>query len=280
VAPVTALTDEQRETLSQLAQLWEGTRYCLIGATALACQMDFRRQTNDLDISVAVSLDDLSHRLRTAEGWTRHRTKEHEWRSPAGIKVDVLPAADELLEAGAVEWPESGTRMSLVGFRLALARPIPLEIVPGVLVPVAPVAVIALLKMVAYLDRPHERERDLEDLAFLFEEYAAEDDERRYSSEVIHAGLRFETASAFLLGWDLGHLINSKERDSVEGFIMRVMDEKDPTATQGRMARLGPPAWEGDADQLLARAGAFRAGLLGAFSRPPGVQMARAEGDT
>jgi predicted nucleotidyltransferase len=266
VAHLTSLTDQQRETLCQLAQLWEGTRFCLIGATALACQMDFHRQTNDLDISVAVSLEALSHRLRTAEGWTRHTRKEPEWRSPAGIKVDVLPAADELLKVGAVEWPESGTRMSLVGFRLALERAVPLEVAPGVSVPVAPVAVIGLLKMVAYLDRPHERERDLEDLAFLLEEYAADDDERRYSPEVISAGLRFETASAFLLGHDLGELVDSRERECVERFVKLLMDETDPSATQGRMARLGPPSWECDADTLLARVDALRLGLSTGFA--------------
>ena len=256
-----ALTDGQRETLCQLATLWEGTPFCLIGATALACQMDFHRQTNDLDISVAVSLEDLSNQFRAAGGWTRHPSKEHEWRSPTGIRVDVLPATEELLAAGVVEWPESGTRMSLIGFRLAFEKAVPLEVDAGVFVPVPPAAVIALLKMVAYLDRPHERERDLEDLAFLLEEYTSEDDERRYSPDVIRAGFRFETASAFLLGCDLGDLVWSREREYVEQFILRVRDENDQSVTQGRMARLGPPSWHRDPDELLARIDAFRAGL-------------------
>ncbi len=35
----------------------------------------------------------------------------------------------------------------------------------GLSVPIAPVPVIAVLKMISYLDRPAERERDLRDLA-------------------------------------------------------------------------------------------------------------------
>jgi predicted nucleotidyltransferase len=258
---VTAFTTGQCQALRQLAELWNDTRFCLIGASALACQIDLPRQTNDLDISVSVSLDELAARLPRLDGWRRNPTKEHEWLSSAGIKVDVLPAAPLLLAAGEVIWPNTGARMNLTGLRLALERGMAFEVEPGLSIPVAPVAVITVLKMISYLDRPAERERDLHDLAYIFEDYVSPDNERRFAPEVLDAGVEFEHASAYLLGHDLRQLVNGAERNGVEAFVARVRDERHPSGTQGKMARLGPSSWNGDADELMARVEAFVLGF-------------------
>jgi len=205
---VIAFTPDQCQALRQFAELWSDTKFCLIGASALACQIDLPRRTDDLDISVAVSLDKLAAGLPRLDGWRRDPKKEHEWLSPAGIKVDVLPAGPSLLAAGEVVWPGTGARMNLTGLRLALERSITFEVEAGLLIPVAPVEVIAVLKMISYLDRPEERERDLYDLAFILEDHVAPDNERRFAPEVLDAGVAFEHASAYLLGYDLRGLVN------------------------------------------------------------------------
>jgi len=264
---VIAFTTGQCQALREFAELWSDTGFCLIGASALACQIDLPRQTDDLDISVSVSLDELAAGLPRLDGWRGTLEKEHEWLSPAGIKVDVLPAGRSLLAAGELIWPGTGTRMNLTGLRLALDEAIAFEVEPGLSIPVAPVAVIAVLKMISYLDRPEERERDLHDLAHILEDHVAPDNERRFTPEVLDAGVRFEHASAYLLGHDLRGLVNSAERKGVQDFLARVRDERHPSATQGKMARLGPFSWNQDPDELLARVEAF---VLG-FDRDPGA---------
>jgi predicted nucleotidyltransferase len=260
---VIAFTTAQIQALRQLAELWKDTRFCLIGASALACQINLPRRTDDLDISVSVSLDELAAGLPRLEGWKRSPRKEHEWLSPAGIKVDVLPAGPSLLAVGEVIWPATGARMNLTGHRLALERGISFEVEPGTSIPVAPVAVIAVLKMISYLDRPAERERDLHDLAYMIEDYVPPDSERRFASEVLDAGVEFEHASAYLLGHDLRQVVNDAERKGVTAFVARVRDERHPSATQARMARLGPSSWKRDSDELLARVEAFVLGFGG-----------------
>jgi len=251
----------QCQALRQLAELWSDTKFCLIGASALACQIDLPRPTDDLDISVSVSLDELAAGLPRVDGWKRNLEKEHEWLSPAGIKVDVLPAGPSLLAARELIWPGTGVRMNLTGLRLALENGITFEVEPGLWIPVAPVAVIAVLKMISYLDRPGERERDLQDLAYILDDHVSPDNERRFAPEVLDAGMGFEQASAYLLGLDLRALVNDAERKGVEDFLARVRDERHPSATQGRMARLGPPSWNQDPDELLARVEAFVLGF-------------------
>jgi predicted nucleotidyltransferase len=236
----------------------------VIGASALACQIDLPRHTGDLDISVSVSLDELAASLPLLEGWKRHPKKEHEWLSPAGVKVDVLPAGPGLLAAGEIIWPSTGARMNLTGMRLALATDNTLQIDSGLSIRVAPVPVIAVLKMISYLDRPAERERDLHDLAYILENHVPADDDRRFAAEVVDTGIPWEHASAYLLGHDLRALVNARERGVVDNFVTRVRDERHPLATQGRMARLGPRSWNQDPDELIARIDAFMAGFGGA----------------
>jgi predicted nucleotidyltransferase len=198
---VNPLTKDQADALRQLADLWKDTRFCLIGASALACQMELPRKTGDLDISVSVSLDELEAALPRLHAWRRNPGKEHEWLSPKGIKVDVLPAGPALIAAGEIVWPGTGARMNLTGMRLALERGVTFEVEAGLWIPVAPVPVIAVLKMVSYLDRPAERERDLHDIAHILENYVSPDDERRFAPEV-PCRSRYERQRV-LLGLDL-----------------------------------------------------------------------------
>lgn len=78
---MSAFTTSQTLALRQLAELRVDTRFCLIGASALACQIDLPRQTDDLDMSVSVSIDEIAAGLPRLGGWKRHPKKEHEWLS-------------------------------------------------------------------------------------------------------------------------------------------------------------------------------------------------------
>lgn len=261
--PRTPFSDEQARVLASLAKLWSDRPWCLIGANALACHLEQHwRVTRDIDISVAVGLKALVTRLGGLAGFRRDPHLECRWIGPGSVKLDVLPASRALLVAGEVVWPETGTHMNLLGFRLALEKRRPFHVTEDLSVDVAPLAVVGLLKMVSYLDRPREREHDLADLAYILEEYLPPVDDRRFASEVYDARLDYHQASAYAFGRDLGGLLNGAERAAVEAFLERVRDERDPTSTQARMARLGPRAWHGEPELLLSRIEAFDRGLL------------------
>lgn len=142
-----------------------------------------------------------------------------------------------------------------------------MEVASDLSIRVAPVPVVGLLKIVAYQDQPQARTRDLEDLAHIFDEHVRADDQRRYSDEVPEAGLEFEVVSAFLLGRDMGSLVNSEERGAVTSFIAKVRDENDPHATQARMANVAPVSWRRKPEALLARFDAFDRGLVSVVSQ-------------
>lgn len=252
----------QIAALRALLELWPDKPVTLVGASALGCAMDMRwRTTYDLDVSVAISIKEYPAGLETLVGWSRHPALEHEWLAPQNIKVDIIPAGPELLKAGRLVWPESGMEMSLIAFRLAFEYSETIAIARDLSVQVAPVPVIAVLKTLAYQDRPTERRADLEDLAYILEDYLPPEAEERFSEKVIRLNLSYEETSSFLLGQRIAAIANDPEKQAVLKFISKVEDDEDPHGTQARMASLGPPRWNRDPETLLQRIRAFKLGL-------------------
>ncbi len=232
-----ALTEAQRSTLRRLSGVWRDLDFVLVGASAIKVwRPDYLRETNDLDVSVAIDLDAHPAGLDEAPGWRPDPRLPHRWYSPEGIAVDVLPAGPKILEAGRIDWAD-GCSMNMTGFGHALSRA-ELRDVGGIQVAVAPLDVLALLKAIAYLDRPVERGRDLEDLAYLLGNYVDGDDPRRW--EETPESLDFHHGPAFLLGRDMSRWLTDHERTALQDFLNRARDEADAHATGGRMARRLP----------------------------------------
>lgn len=152
--------------------------------------------------------------------------------------------------------------MNLAGMRLAVATRIPVR-TGNIEVPVATIPAIALLKMAAFLDRPDARERDLEDLAFLLERYVPDEDDRRFSDAVLDAGILDESASAFLLGIDVGALVRRMdERELVTRFLETALGDEERHTILGKMARLGPASLRLGRERPRERIAAFQRGFL------------------
>jgi len=252
-----AFAPAQTQTLLDLRKGLYDVRVVLVGAAALACQMDMRwRTTKDLDLTVVAEEADLAERLRGLN-WHRHPRYEQRWTSKQGIIVDALPAAPASLAEGKLVFTESGHVMSLVGFDLALAHVLVLPLDGTTNLDVATVPVIAVLKMASWLDRPAERERDLDDLAHILDDYLEPDDLRRWEDDLIESGLSHEDQSAFALGQDVARIAAQAHHETIERFLAAVSDEA--SAHDALFARC---FGGGDATEVLAnRLRAFRSGL-------------------
>jgi predicted nucleotidyltransferase len=174
---------------------------------------------------------------------------------------DQLRALDELSTVAFPDVPivvVGAHTMSLVGFEHVFVRPELFE-VEGQRILVARPDVLALLKIVAYLDRPAEREHDLGDLLFLTEQFVAADDERRWNQEILDRQLPFDEAGAFLLGRAMAEFAGPRDREALGRFFNCVADGSD--ATLARLLRVAPPSCRGSEERVLARIDALRTGL-------------------
>lgn len=227
------LTPQQAEDLHELQTACESfaVDLVIIGATAYRVFLDDPyRTTEDVDIAIALDLDgwpeftsDLVKR-----GWKQRQNLEHRWRGPHGSLVDIIPAGSKLRGQGRLVWPRSEMTMSLVGFNHVFADSIEHEFAPDLRIKVVPLPVLALLKILAYMDNPHARQKDIEDFVEILQRYE-QDGERRFCDAVFDAGVSFDDAGAFLLGTDFARLCTSDESLLVENFIAVADDDEHPT---------------------------------------------------
>lgn len=253
---------EEIGALRTLVRVWSMDRFVLIGASALRCTLGMRwRVTHDLDSALAVNLDRYPAGLDRVPGWSRHPHREHTWIAPGDVEVDVIPIGDVGKPAAKVIWPVSGFEMALTGLHIAFEHATTVAIAPGLATRVAPPEIVALLKMVAYLDRPYERERDLQDIAWILDDFIADTDDRRFADDILDLGLHFDQVSPYLLGARLASLVGARERSVVLRFLELVKRKGDPAATQARMLVNAPPSWHREPEELLSRIAAFERGL-------------------
>jgi len=143
------LTIEQTADLKQLRTVAErfAAEVMLIGAAALLCFIDLGRFTRDIDLVVALDLEDFaafSVQLQV-RGWTHDVGAEQRWRGPCGSLIDLIPAGPNLRAARKIVWPKSPFEMSLAGFEHVFARSVPIPFDPDVRFKVAPPPVVTLL---------------------------------------------------------------------------------------------------------------------------------------
>jgi predicted nucleotidyltransferase len=246
------LTPAQVAALREVDAVFRSRPVVVIGATALGFYYDMSwRKTADVDLAIAVELDEFPLGLTDRVGWKPGRY-EHEFISPLGVKLDILPAGPKLVAAGVLRWP-SGHTMNLEGFDLAFSEAVPHETTDDYAVLVAPPPVVAVLKMAAYLDRPADRGRDLTDLGHLLDSYI-DDESARWFTEGADAG-EYELVPAYVLGLDVARVAKAAHAALVERFLEAVGDPDAPVHAE--MERRGPARWRTEKRALERRLDAF-----------------------
>ncbi len=258
------LTEEQLADLIQLQGICNDLRAELVIIGAIAYKFRFpnvERYTADIDLTVALDLDEfaeLETRMAQAD-WSRENNREHRWKSALGTLVDLLPAGVRLRTAKKLVWPKRQFSMSLVGFEHVFSEAISVKVNESLTLKVASARVLALLKIVAFLDRPYERERDLRDLRGMLSEYE-EQSERLFSDEIQAAELAdFSLAPAFLLGVDLVSVCTTEEAAVVDAFLSTISDEND--ALRMVFARAGRRPADREEEAAGTQLAAFAQGL-------------------
>jgi predicted nucleotidyltransferase len=156
--------------------------------------------TNDVDVTVVVesradfeTLKDRLERFRFTRTEVPHRMLH-----ATGGRVDILPFSEAIAPAGRLEL-QAGRPLNMAGFEHAVPSAIAMAIDGGLTLPLVPLPLHALLKLVAFSDRAEPK-----DLAGVFHclRHYLEGDERRYGAEHNGTGVPFEYTGAYLLGLD------------------------------------------------------------------------------
>lgn len=249
------LLPEQAKALRELQEICSELRsdVVLIGAIAYRVWVhDEDRTTEDLDAVVALDLDEMAplRELLTACGWRPDAKREHRWHSAESVRLDLMPVGPKARQTKELIWPVAETRMSLVGYDHVFEDAVECDIGSGLKARVVPLVTLVLLKIVSYMDDPETRQKDLQDIASIMDKFE-EDGDRRFSDEVLDAGVQYDVAGAFLLGRDLARLCTSQDEIAVVSRFLRELSGGDHP-TFNKLSRLAFRGRE-NKDELLVQ---------------------------
>lgn len=254
---VVTLTSAQVEALRPLLEEGAAPRFVLIGATALSVHVPLERPTYDVDLVLVAAPSEYEPWFER-HGWRQLPKHAHRWVRD-NVYADVLPATEDVVRARQVTFKD-GAVMSTLGFDLVLAHAQSMPVANTMLrIEVASLATLVVLKIAAWLDRPIERTKDLDDFMHTLRRALPEDAECRWDPEhpVGASGLDFEFQSALHVGLEVGRAISGHHDVLVNRFLKHAQDEE--SACFGRLA-LAYRAFEDAATKTRHALQAFNAG--------------------
>ena len=204
-----------------------GVPFGIVGALVPELLLDVQpyRMTNDLDLAVVVeslaNFDLLKERLADY-GFTRTR-RPHRLDHRDGGWVDILPVNETIARDG-LEL-EDGFVLNMAGFGHVVPNAVPVAIDGGPTLPLAPLPLYVLLKLVAFSDR--KEPKDLAGVLHCLEHYL-EDDDRRYGVDHDDEGVPYEYTGAYVVGVEARPFLDEPLSEVVEAVLDRI---DDPDAT-------------------------------------------------
>ncbi len=191
----------------------------IVGALVPELLLDVQppRRTNDVDVAVVVEglgdFDLLKDRLADY-GFTRTR-RSHRLDHRDGW-VDILPFNEAITRDGLQL--EEGLTLNMAGFGYVVPNAVAVPIEGGPTLPLAPLPLYVLLKLVAFSDR--EEPKDLASVLHCLEHYL-EDDDRRYGVDHDGEGVPYEYTAAYLVGDEAKPFLDASVSVSVNAVLNR-----------------------------------------------------------
>ena len=203
-----------------------------------------RRATEDVDFGVAVENWKQYEYLKASLAKTRSFKFDQKieqrmwWKSEHGeMKIDLIPFGGVETEQGEIAFPPNGDfEMNIAGFAEVYQDSIEIELSDGFKVKIASLSGLALLKFIAFNDRPHVRRRDIQDIWFIARNYMEADNEYRLydktqDGDLLTDDFDYELCGARLLGRDIAKMLN----DKTQKIVVKLLSEE---TDGGRLIKL------------------------------------------
>jgi predicted nucleotidyltransferase len=139
---------------------------------------------------------------------------------------------------GRIILENGGRPITTIGFIKALENSIEVQTGDGFKFKVASIPGLVLLKLVAFYDRPPERDRDIQDIWFVLKRYFDIGNEDRLYDEHVdlfeERDFDLERAAARMLGRDVAQLL----ADETKSIILDTLSEEEPDEGLNRMVKV------------------------------------------
>lgn len=218
----------------------------VVGATArdLILEHEYgikpKRSTTDVDFAVAVETwaqyELLKKALLDTKQLEFNKNTLNFRKLSSGVLIDIVPFGGVESPPGRIAFePHKDPKMTTAGFTEAYDAAIDVRLSPDLTIKVVSLSGLALLKIIAWYDRPNDRERDIQDLWILLKQYLNAGNRDRLFGEhldLIDDDFDDELAGARVLGRDVAKLLT----DQTRSIVMSVLNEEAPGKGIRRMA--------------------------------------------
>lgn len=240
--------------------------YYLIGVSAIALQLlkegiKPSRGTKDIDFAVMVSSLKEYDTIRDALSIRGFKAVVAPWTfysEQFKVAIDLLPFG-EIEENNTDNFNERYTDLHVLGFREVMEEAVPVEIEEKI-ANVPPLPGMVILKLIAWSDRPEERENDLSDILRIIQHYYtlnwAEIVEKHFDT-LEHDPFDQLLIAAEVLGRNSRLYLQKSE--AISARVMNVLASNSERASQSAISRV----WARKLDKEIAYAYA----LLCAFQK-------------
>jgi len=146
----------------------------------------------------------------------------------------------------------------MAGFGQVVPNAISIAIEGGPTIPITPLPLYVLLKLVAFSDR--KQPKDLASVRHCLQHYL-EDDDRRYGAEHEGRGVPFEFTCAYLLGVDARRFLDEPLERAARGVLRGFRDPDADYVTITAMETGRIPTEDRDRVEIFERFRWFRVGI-------------------
>lgn len=203
--------------------------FCVIGALVPELLLGVRPRTFTKDADVTVILDSLADfdrlKERLSEFGFERTNRPYRLTHRSGGWGDVLPYSEHLAPTGRLHLGRD-LSFNMAGFDQVLPNAIEVRVTSDLTVPVTPLPLYVLLKLVAFEDR--KEPKDLSSVLHCLRHYAEQDD-RRYGLDHNGNAVPFEHTTAYLLGQD-GRRFQAPPLSAVIVSVLNEFDSPDAAA--------------------------------------------------
>lgn len=151
-----------------------------------------------------------------------------------------------------------GKVLNMAGFGQVVPNAISIAIEGGPTIPITPLPLYVLLKLVAFSDR--KQPKDLASVLHCLQHYL-EDDDRRYGAEHEGRGVPFEFTCAYLLGVDARRFLDEPLARAASGVLRGFSDADADYVTITAMETGRIPTEDRDRVEIFQRSEWFRVGI-------------------
>lgn len=225
----------------------KAVNFFIIGATARDIILELNheqagRATRDLDVAIAIENWDkyaeIEKDLVQLENFAKDTHQKQRFIYRQVYEIDLVPYGDIMQQDDKIYLPpEEDIAMNVLGFKEAEGHIIKVNIDDQLEVNVVNLAVIFLLKLVAWTDRNNINSKDADDMGFILTNYLSINGDRAATNyyDDIYGIEPFDTVigAGALMGIDLKDII--KENLTTQEFLLNVIDQELDQRLESRL---------------------------------------------